>query len=261
MHQPISANKSVTSFADSCISKAKTLIIIMCSLSTVGAWQAVQAQQSADPGKLRNHVHLSVSGQRVVVNEEIRVTLATEHRGRNPTELAQLANEDLAWATDLIAKKKSVSVATGSYQTFPMYEQKRQEKPTWQLVQEVVIRSESFSDVTELLGQLQTRLQIRGTQFFVTPATRRSVENELIEEAMAAFHDRAAVIGRSMPSSQYEIVNINVDTGTSGRPDHRMQRNVAAMETMPMESSVVAPTVAAGQATIAVHIRGSVVYP
>jgi len=235
-----------------------TLIVSTCSIALI---ESAQAEQSGADGERRNHVQLSAFAQRAVTNEEISVTLATEHRGRKPAELARLANEDLAWATELIDRKKSVTVVAGNYQTFPLYEQKRQDKPTWQLVQEIVVRSQSIADVTELLGELQSRLQIRGTQFSITPQTRRKVENELIEDAMSAFHERAAVIGRTMPTSRYEIVEININTGSSSVPDYRMHRGAVAMETMQMDAGMAAPTVEAGQATIAVHINGTVVYP
>jgi len=203
-----------------------TLIVLIISACSFASIELAQAEQSGAESERRNHVQLSAVAQRAVTNEEISVTLATEHRGRKPAEL-----------------------------------QKRQDKPMWQLVQEIVVRSQSIADVTELLGELQSRLQIRGTQFSITPQTRRKVENELIEDALSAFHERAAVIGRAMPTSQYEIVEININTSSSGMPDYRMHRGAVAMETMQMDAGMAAPTVEAGQATIAVHVNGTVVYP
>ncbi len=208
----------------------------------------------------RNLVDLSASATRLVANEEIKVTLASERRGKNPADLAQQANEDVAWAAELVKQKPAVKLSSGNYQTFPLYSQGNQSKPTWQLVQEIVISSTSVEDVTALLGELQNRLQIRNTQFFITPQTRREVENQLIEEAMKAFRERAEVIGRMMPAADYEIVHISVRTDSGGNPEMRMMRNVAAVQ-MDMEDSMPAPTVEAGQTSITVHVNGSVVYP
>lgn len=208
----------------------------------------------------RNLVDLSASATELVANEEIKVTLASERRGKDPSELAAQANEDVAWATELVDKKQSVKLSSGNYQTFPLYTQGNQSKPTWQLVQEIVISSVSMEDVTQLLGELQSRLQIRNTQFSITPETRRKVENQLIEQAMQAFRERALVIGRAMPSADYEIVHIAVRTDTGNHPEMRMMGRAAAVQ-MEATSAMSAPTVEAGQTSITVQVSGSVVYP
>lgn len=235
-------------------------VIVVAAMCVFGVHCVHAENLSSEEQSTRNLVDLSASATRVVANEEIRVTLAAEHRGPEPAELARLANEDIAWATELINDKQSVKINAGTYQTSPMYSNGDQSRPTWQLVQEIVVVSLSIDEVAELLGQLQSRLQIRNTQFSMTPNTRREVENELIEEAMQAFRQRASVIGRAMPTSDYEIVHIVVRTGSEMGPQFRMRGGVAMARTQEA-SAVPAPTMDAGQTHVTVHVSGSVVFP
>ena len=60
--------------------------------------------------------------------------------------------------------------------------------------------------MSELLGALQSRVQLRSIDFTVSPAQRRKVEDELIDEALAAFLARADRVRQRLASHGYEIV-------------------------------------------------------
>lgn len=203
-----------------------------------------------DGETLFNKVSLQAEVQREVPNDEMTVTLATEHQGDNPERLAERVNQDMAWALEQVERKKSVKAETRSYSTYPMY--KDGLIRGWRARQELQLRSQEFAQLTELLGGLQDRLQIVQMGFGTTPETRRKHQNELISEAMEQFRERVAIIRKNMDDKDYRIVELNVNTSGFGyRP-----MAVADMAMSKMERS--APAVEGGTSEVTVTVSGSV---
>jgi predicted secreted protein len=200
---------------------------------------------------LFNVINLQAEAEREIPNDQMTVILATEHEGSNAASISQDINKDMQWALDIIKTYKDVNSKTGNYQTWPIYN--KQTISGWRSSQQVEIRSENMAGLTELVGKLQEQLQVRQMTFSPTDATRKQHENELIEEAMVAFKERVAIVGKHMDQKSHRIVNININSG-GYQPPIMYER---AMKTMAMDSSL-APSVEAGMSKITVTVNGSV---
>lgn len=200
---------------------------------------------------LFNVINLQADAEREIPNDQMTVLLATEHEGSNAASISQEINKDMQWALDIIKTYKDVDSKTGNYQTWPIYN--KQTITGWRSSQQVEIKSENMAGLTELVGKLQEKLQVKQMTFSPTDATRKQHENELIEEAMAAFKERVAIIGKHMDQKSHRIVNIHINSG-GYQPPIMYER---AMKTMAMDSSV-APAVEAGMSKITVTVNGSV---
>ncbi len=179
--------------------------------------------------------------------------MVVEKQGNSPEEIASEINETMEWALDLSNSVDDIEVKTGSYQTYPIYRNRL--IVGWRASQELVLNSTEITSLTELVGDLQERLQVRQMNFSPTRATRESVENDLISEAMESFKQRAEIVGEHMENSSYRIVNLHINTGQSGPI---MYQAPMARQSV-MDSAVeMAPAVEAGTSKVIVTVSGSI---
>lgn len=201
-----------------------------------------------------NVVRLEARAEREIPNDEMTVLLVAENDGPEPAKLSERVNETMRWALEQCRRVKEIRARTRNYQTNPQYT--RNVITGWHASQELELRGTDVPGLTELIGQLQQRLQVRQMTFAPTEATRKQHEDQLIEEAMQAFHARVALVGGHMSQQNHRIVEINVTTD-GGAPPMPMMRSYA-MRAMDSASAEVAPAVEGGLSRIVVTVSGSV---
>jgi len=207
----------------------------------------------ADDETLFNTVNLQAQAEREIPNDQMIVLLATEHEGSDTTGLTAKINSDMQWALEIINKYSAVESQSKSYQTYPTY--RKQVVIGWRASQQIEIKSENIAALTELVGKLQEKLQVKQMSFSPTTETRVRIENELIEEAMQAFLARVEIVKKNMPEKNHRIINLNINTGGYRPPIVHAQRTM--MNSMEMAS---APSVEAGKSKLTVTVSGSVQY-
>ncbi len=206
-----------------------------------------------DDETLFNTVNLQAQAEREIPNDQMIVLLATEHEGSDTASLAAKINSDMQWALEQIKKYSNVESQTKSYQTYPTY--RKQIIIGWRASQQIEIKSENIAALTELVGKVQEKLQVKQMSFNPTRETRVRFENELLEEAMQAFLARVEIVKKHMPVKNHRIINLNINTGGYRPPVVHAQ--MAMMKSMEMAS---APSVEAGKSKITVTVSGSVQY-
>ncbi len=195
---------------------------------------------------------LQASAEGEVVNDLMLVHLQVQHEDRDAKALADKVNEDMAWALDQLKEYAQIESDTRSYTTHPKYEQNR--IVGWRSSQTLVIRGAEFEELKAALQKLQSRLQIQHVQFQPRDETRKQVEDELIQQALANFKHRATIVQDSMGASAYRVVQININTGGRGG-----QVRMQSSSTMALSRSVdSAPAVEAGLSKITVNISGQI---
>ncbi len=200
---------------------------------------------------LFNQVYAQAQAERDIPNDEMLTLLVSEHQGKNTGDLSAKVNRDMEWAVKMVKKNKSLEVSTGAYQTYPIY--KNADIVGWRVSQEIQLKSRNMAELSEVVGKLQEKLQVRQMQFSASKQTRDDIENELIEEAMRAFKRRVATIEKHMDDKDYRIVNLHINS--NGQRPQAMQVQRSMMNSMEIGS---APTVEAGTSKITVTVSGSV---
>ena len=200
---------------------------------------------------LFNRVFLETQAEREVQNDEIEVMLASRQQGNSPQEIANRVNADMEWALKEAKRFPDVQVATQGYATSPRYE--KGVIQGWEAHQELRLRSTAVARATELVGILQSRLQVASMRFQPTAALRDSVADGLVEEALTAFRHRAELVGKHMDGKNYRIVELHVSTQGSGGPIMYAERAM----TMARDAG---PAVEAGTSKVQVTVSGSVQY-
>ncbi|MEX2352719.1 MAG: SIMPL domain-containing protein, partial [Gammaproteobacteria bacterium] len=168
----------------------------------------------AEDSTLFNQVHIDAQVERDVENDQLEVLMVAEAEGNQPDVLAARINQSMQWALDQGQDNEGIEISTRSYQTYPVYRDRT--VVGWRASQELQLKSTRIQELTELVGKLQEKLQVRHMNFSPTRETRVKVENELISEAMTAFRQRAEIIKGHMDHQDYRIVNVHVNTGQTG---------------------------------------------
>ena len=219
------------------------MIVLLCLLSwTAGA--------EADTELRYNQVHLQSQQGESVSNDTMHVSLSTYAEHREPAALARQINKDMEWALAKAKQVKGVKISTGSYQTWPITNNKV--TTGWRGQQSLELESKDTESLAKLAGDLQQQLQIKSMNFTVSDEKRMAVENRLIGLALDAFKERARIVGDNLKANSYRLVDINI--GTSGQAPPVMYK---ARMAMAMEASD-AVSVEGGGTDVRVTVNGTI---
>lgn len=212
---------------------------------------AAPAALGDEPPPMRR-VDFSVQASRQVANDWVRAVVGVTDEDENAAKLADRVNTAMTWALERAKARSGITAKSGGYSTFPINDPKRGERRFWRASQDLLLEGSDPKAMSDLLGELQARVQLRSLDFTVSPAQRRKVEDELIDEALSAFTARAERVRQRLGKKGYEIVQISIGTG-GGMPPVPMMRSMA-MEAKDM----AAPALEAGTSELVTTASGSI---
>jgi predicted secreted protein len=211
---------------------------------------AMTCAGAAEPPRY-NTVELQAEAQREVQNDLLNATLFVELNDSSPAALANAVNKSVNEALRMAKDYKGVRVRSGNNQTYPVYA-KANVLQGWRSRAEIRLESRDFEAASALIGKLQSGMQLANLTFSVSPEARRSTENELIAEAIAAFKSRAEIVKTALAGRGYKLQRLNVASGYNApQPRFAMARLAASapdVATPNLEAGVTMVTVTAGGA-------------
>lgn len=221
---------------------ARGLLLAMLLLPL---WAGAQEGEAA----LLDRVSLQAQATREVANDRMRAELVVQAEDRDPARLADQVNRTMQWALERAERVKPVSAKTAGYRTQPVY---RDGTLThWRAVQTLVLESEDFPALSELVGTLQERLAVQSMRFLVSDAQRQTAENALIDDALGAFKARAERVVGNLNAGGWRIVHIDIGTHDQGPGPVMMMRAEAMADRPP-------PALAGGTSEVTVTVSGTV---
>lgn len=199
-------------------------------------------------------ISLQAEASREVANDQMQATLYAELNNSNPTSLAQDINKLINESMRQAAKYPQVQISTGAQNTYPVYDDKNKLKG-WRARAQIDLKSTDFKATSDLIAALQSNLQVQSVNFSVSDALRKKVENELLVEASKAFQQRASLLQQSWQANSYELMNLDLNTGSNVQPPIMYgMRAKASMASDMVESQ----NVEAGNTQIRVNANGSI---
>jgi predicted secreted protein len=207
----------------------------------------------ADSEQVRDQVSFQVEVGRDVENDRVIAILNVTAEALKPAKLADTINSTMSWAVEQASVNQEVKSRSGAYQTYPVYEDKKIVR--WRGRQELQLESQDVDALSELVGTLQSRLQMHSLQFSVSPHKRRQVEEELTEQALKAFQQRAELIRKSLDAQSYMLIEVNVHTAGQDRPIPIVRAEAASMMS---RSSVKPPAMEQGTSHVSVQASGKI---
>lgn len=202
--------------------------------------------------EITDRVSFQIEVGRDVENDRVVAMMHVTAEDKSPARLADAVNKDMSWALDQARAVSSIKVSSGGYQTYPVYDD--QKIVRWRARQELQLESQNVDQLSELIGTLQSRLQMQSMQFSVSPEQRQQVEEQLIEEALVGYQRRAELIVKSLGAKGYGLVDVAVQTG---RHDQIIPLRAEAMSMM-SKASVAPPALEKGTSRVTVQASGTI---
>ena len=118
-----------------------------------------------------------------------------------------------------------------------------------------MIRTTVIPGLTALVGDLQQRLQVAQMRFTASKSLRDQHRDELTDEAMNAFRQRAETLRKHMGDAPFRIVELEI---LDGAQMPRVARSDFAMASA--QADAPPPAVDAGTSKMTVTVTGTVQY-
>jgi predicted secreted protein len=213
---------------------------------------AVAGAESQHDSARDNEVGLQAEVSREVPNDLMTATLYAEANDPSAAQVANQLNRLTAEALKTASDFKPVKARSGAVNTYPLYD--RTNKLTgWRGRAEVRLESKDFAAMANLIGKLQSSMQLAQVQFLVSPELRRQTENDLIVEGVAAFRGRAEIATKALGGKGYKIRRMDIHTaGGLPQPIPRVRAMSAA------SAEVAPPVFEGGTSTVQVGVNGTV---
>jgi len=220
---------------------------------------AALALAAAAPGAVRadaeetlRRVSFQVERTRDVANDWMEAVIGVTDEDTDPAQLADRVNQTMAWALERARSAEGVKVRSGGYSTHPI--DRKGEIRRWRAQQDLVLEGGDTEVLTRLLGELQSRLQLRSVRFTVSPERRRRVEDELIGEALTAFQERAELVRTSLGADGWVIVRLGIHPSGGGPPPRPYRARAMTMEA----ADVAPPALEGGESQLQVRVDATI---
>ncbi|WP_439859650.1 SIMPL domain-containing protein [Pseudomonas sp. MBLB4136] len=198
-----------------------------------------------------NQIALRAEVSQEIAHDLMHVTLYSEAQHSDPATLAAQITGTLNEAVKQARAAKGISVALGSRHSYPVYDDKNQQITAWRERAELRLESADFAALSKLTGEMLKTLKMAGMDFSIAAPTRKSHEDALLKDAVAAFRARAQLVTEALGGSGYKLVNLNLNSGGFQPPmPMRMAKGMAMME------AAVTPEIEAGTSQVTVNADG-----
>ena len=225
-------------------------ILLLITIISLTAFSSAQAH---DDHTVYNQVTFSSAAQAEIGNDVLVITMRAHEKGRNLETLSDNINKTMDWAVKLANRSNDIKSQTRNYQTSPWYEKGKQKG--WQISQSLSLSSSNLEEISQLMQQLQTKMQVQSSNYQVSPEKLEKLTGNLTQSALQKFSQRASTISQTLGSDKYKIVKIQISSSSDNHP-----RPMMAMESMRSASvqSVAAPTFEAGTQKVTVTASGTI---
>jgi predicted secreted protein len=220
----------------------------------------VAAAAAAEPRQNTTMLRLDQVAEASVPRDRITVELRVEAVGGDQARVQADVNRRMAAALVEARHVDSVETTTGDYRTYqqtigPGAEGGRGPSQ-WHALQDLILVSQDFAAAVALAGRLQAEgLAVGDMRFDVAPATLRSWQKALTDEALRDLTARAAAIASTMGLHVEDIETLTVGNATQpGGGPHPMLMAARAGGSAPPPP----PAIAAGLAPISVTVSAEI---
>lgn len=209
--------------------------------------------QAHDDPPTYNQITFSATAQAEISNDILVIVMRAHQKGRDLETLSDNINKTMAWAVKLATRSDDIKSQTRNYQTSPWYEKGKQKG--WQISQSLSLSSSNLEEISQLMKQLQTKMQVQSSNYQVSPDKLEELTEKLTQKALQKFSQRAGSISQTLGNENYIIVKIQIHSSSNNQP-----RPMMAMESMRSASvkAVAAPTFEAGTQKVTVTASGTI---
>lgn len=223
--------------------KSLFTFICLCLLAAL----PLQAEEKPTTDRISFNIAASMD----VENDRLVATVFTAKKGKKTQDLAEKVNQNIEWGLALADTVESVNAQTLNYSTSPHYDDRK--IVAWEVRQSIQLKSADSQALSQLLGQLQEKLQISSIEYRISDERQKQKEDELIAQAIADFKQRAKHITDNMGRKSYKVVRMNISNASSDQP--YMMEDASYRGSF---SKSAAPPLKAGNQEMTVNIQAEI---
>lgn len=189
---------------------------------------AAQAETGPTTNTKFPYASLRAEAVTEVARDTVRITLAAEVRDSEQAEVAASLSRTVDSVMQQLKGQDGVKIYSGNFQVWPMNDRDGRISD-WRGRAEIVLESMDFELASKLAAEVADRMPIANLDFSVAPKERARYEAELLEEAAAAFQERAAAMAKAFGFDSYTIREVRLGgAGASYQPEARRMMAMAA---------------------------------
>lgn len=220
--------------------------IICTALSLMGTTNHLHAHE----GEAKyDRISLTANASSQIEQDELQATLYATSQGDKAKDTANAVSKRIQKALSIVERERKVKSQTGNFTTQPIYDKRR--ITGWRSRQTIHLKSLDAPALSQLLSRLQNDLQVESVHYGISDKRLKDAENNLMEEAVKNFQQRARLLTHSMHREKYRLVEMHVNTGNRPTPIRFQSRTMMAEA-----AADVAPPIQAGTQRVQVNISG-----
>lgn len=246
--------------------KVNCSTVVGCALLSLCLSQAAKAQVPAAPNELGAPIgvlNLEANANVEVTNDTAIYMMFTEQEAAEGPKASEGALRTINEALKVVKAEAQtgsqapastqVRARVGGISTYPNYTQQGKVSG-WRSRAELVLESTDFNVLSKLVGKLGAKLQVGSVNFTLSRELRAQTEQQLIQQAVAGFQQKAQVAAKALGYSNYSIREVTLGSPSNGpRPPVAYLAKASARD-----SAEVSGPVEGGQSTVIVSVNGSV---
>lgn len=200
-----------------------------------------------------NQVSLRAEAGTEITHDLMQVTLYSEAQDSDASALAARITTLLNEAISQGKQYPGIKMALGSRSSHPVHDNKGKQIIAWRERAELRLESGDFVQLSKLVGELLQDLNMASMRFVMAENTRLQGENRLMEQAIAAFKERAMQASKALGGKDYKLVSLNL--GNQGGYPSPVYRQAVMMSTA-MADTAVTPEIEAGSSQLKIIADG-----
>jgi len=202
-------------------------LVVACFVAGLSvAMPAALAQEPPPPAQPVAAVNASATAS--IANDRMQAWLRVEVENIDAAAAAGSVNARMATALARAKATAGVDARTLGYSTQQIVE--KGQPARWRAVQTLSLESADFGALSALVSRLQASdgLLLSGLQFALANATRRKAEDQLIQDAIKAWQQRAQQAAQGFGFQGWRVGRVAIQTNDYAQPQPVLMRAQAA---------------------------------
>lgn len=225
-------------------------LIILLLLNLASFASSVQANTSSQQDTTHK-VYFSISQSDYFNNDRVSITFSAFAQDKNPQVVANSINTQMQNATSVLKHSTHIKLETGNYQIIPVYNKNR-DVVAWRGQQTLSLNMPNLPGLVKTLTKVQPFLRYQSMSFGVSETQRQKFINQLTQEAIKAYQQKANMIATSFRAQNYRITETRINTPHIPTP----YKARSAMMADTLTTTQISPTLKQGQTKLTVSING-----
>jgi predicted secreted protein len=235
----------------------------------VAAWLVLATSVQAQSVAHTTLVQVMAKGEVTVPNDLAVMVLMIEEQDKDKVAAASRVNQKLKQGTEIVrASDPKAELKTDAYYSYPIYQEQRPlqngmtAKPVtigWRVGQTLQVKTLNLAALPKTAAAAQRVLAINSVEFGLSPATRKSLDDQLVAAAYLNLNERiasiATVMGRKMSDAVFEEIQFEGARNYRGDQIGFTGSRSKSGETSPPVSE---PSFAPGETTEQLQMGGKV---